>query len=136
MKTVLYLLIVGSFLTLSGCGCSGSLVVHAFDKETGDPVLELEIRVEEAGKSARGESSARLNDIPCRDQEYLVHVSSPPGHFNPRFAKAAIQGGAVVSVEVEIELNAEGLAAKKRDKELQGDPLGRLADSVEKIIPR
>ena len=111
-------------------------MVHAFDKTSGDPVDEVEVRVEEAGLSARGESSARLNEVPCREQEYLIHVSSPAGHFAPQFARGAIQGGGVVSVEVQVELNAAGLAAKQREAELRGDPLGRLKDSAERLIPR
>jgi len=137
MKRLAYLLsLLALTLSFAGCGCSGAFVVHAFDQETGDPVRAVEARVEEAGRSARGESSARLNDIPCRSEEYLIHVSSPDGHFEPLFARAAIQDGGVVSVEVKVELNKAGIAAKKRDKELEGDPLGRLADTVEKALPR
>jgi predicted small lipoprotein YifL len=137
MKRIAYLLsLLALTLSFAGCGCSGSLVVHAFDEETNDPVRAVEVRVEEAGLSARGESSARLNGVPCRAEEYLIHVSSPDGHFEPRFARAAVQDGGVVSVEVKVEINEAGIAAKKRDKELEGDPLGRLADSVEKALPR
>lgn len=137
MKTALqFLALLTLTLTFAGCGCSGSLVIHAFEEESGDPVRAVEARVEEAGRSARGESSVRLNDIPCRPEEYLVHVSSPDGHFAPIFARAAIQDGGVVSVEVKVVLNKKGVAAKQRDKELEGDPLGRLADTVEKALPR
>ena len=137
MKRLLFFLsLLALTLSFAGCGCSGALVVHAFEEESGDPVRAVEARVEEAGRSARGESSARLNDIPCRAEEYLIHVSSPDGHFEPRFARGAVQDGAVVSVEVKVVLNEAGIAAKQRDKELEGDPLGRLKHTVEKAIPR
>tara|TARA_B100000965_G_C19207482_1_gene590095 strand:+ start:198 stop:602 length:405 start_codon:yes stop_codon:yes gene_type:complete len=131
MSTLRALLLFASLTTLVGCGCSGTLVVHAFEKGNGDPAGLVEVRIEEANRTASGKGSVRLDDVPCGTEPYLVHVSSPKGHFRQVFTRASIQDGRVSSLEVEIELTEKGVAAKKRAEE---NPVNQVLQGVGDVL--
>lgn len=118
---------------LSGCAASGSVVIHCFDRETGDPAGQIEVRLEEANLSRRGKDSVRFDDVPCRPDPYMVHVSSPRGYFPAAFQKIAVQDGAVVSLEVQVELNAEGKEAKERAAR---NPVNQVLQGVDDVLGR
>ena len=91
MSTLRALLLFASLTTLVGCGCSGTLVVHAFEKGNGDPAGLVEVRIEEANRTASDDGAAeKLREVEASAKTRLEELRQAEEAARER-AAAALQ---------------------------------------------